>query len=213
MATVKLFGNLSRFANSLELDVSTTSECIQALCEMLDGFKAVFVKSHIKITVNNRVLTTEKYEKNLLQTIDDDSVINIIPFLHGGGGAKSMGIIQTVIGATLIVVGVITGQVWLTAIGVSLMLGGIVQMLTKPPTMDDKIGTESKKQKNTAFSNLDNVVAQGQILPLIYGTMLTGSRVISIGSTSHALHILTPEEKRKEAAMNNGKVISETREL
>ncbi|EKE9498154.1 tail assembly protein, partial [Escherichia coli] len=38
--------------------------------------------------------------------------------------------------------------------------------------------TDNGKQ-NTYFSSLDNMVAQGNVLPVLYGEMRVGSRVIS----------------------------------
>ena len=41
-----------------------------------------------------------------------------------------------------------------------------------------------KSSRNTAFSNLDNAIAQGQPVPLAYGLVYCGSRVISQGVES-----------------------------
>lgn len=38
--------------------------------------------------------------------------------------------------------------------------------------------TDNGKQ-NTYFSSLDNMVAQGNVLPVLYGEMRVGSRVVS----------------------------------
>ncbi|MXD03635.1 tail assembly protein, partial [Escherichia coli] len=64
------------------------------------------------------------------------------------------------------------------AAGASMILGGIAQMLTpaiKTPSMES---ADNGKQ-HTFFSSLDNMIAQGNPLPVLYGEMRVGSRVIS----------------------------------
>ena len=58
------------------------------------------------------------------------------------------------------------------------MLGGVAQMLTKTPSMGG-IGSENEKKQSTAFSNIQNLAAQGQPVPLAYGRIRCGSMIIS----------------------------------
>ncbi len=51
-------------------------------------------------------------------------------------------------------------------------------MLAPKPKTPRMQTTDNGKQ-NTYFSSLDNMVAQGNVLPVLYGEMLVGSRVIS----------------------------------
>lgn len=57
-------------------------------------------------------------------------------------------------------------------------LGGVAQMLTPVPKTPAMSQTDNGRQ-NTYFSSLDNMVAQGNPLPVLYGEMQIGSRVIS----------------------------------
>ncbi|HDL3436875.1 TPA: tail assembly protein, partial [Mannheimia haemolytica] len=66
------------------------------------------------------------------------------------------------------------------AMGASMLLGGVSQMLTKMPKAPT-MGNETEKESSTAFSNLNNLVAQGKPVPLAYGLIRTGSLVISQG--------------------------------
>ncbi|MGL5281781.1 MAG: hypothetical protein ACRC8W_08565, partial [Plesiomonas shigelloides] len=61
----------------------------------------------------------------------------------------------------------------------SMALGGVASLLTKTPTLQSR-STDNGKE-NTYFSNLDNTVAQGSFVPLLYGEMMTGSKVLSQG--------------------------------
>ncbi|EJI8779891.1 tail assembly protein, partial [Escherichia coli] len=101
-------------------------------------------------------------------------------------GAKHGGIFQTILGAVVVAVAWWNPAGWLGAAaltgmyaaGASMILGGIAQMLTpaiKTPSMES---ADNGKQ-NTFFSSLDNMIAQGNPLPVLYGEMRVGSRVIS----------------------------------
>ena len=64
-------------------------------------------------------------------------------------------------------------------IGASLILGGVVQMLTPVPR-----GTKNKSVSNEpsySFNGAVNTQAQGNPVPLLYGRMIVGSAVISAG--------------------------------
>lgn len=62
--------------------------------------------------------------------------------------------------------------------GAAMMLGGVAQMLTPLPKRASLSRSEEEKG-NTYFSNLDNSVAQGMAVPIAYGEIMCGSRVIS----------------------------------
>nr|WP_311237735.1 NlpC/P60 family protein [Escherichia coli] len=58
------------------------------------------------------------------------------------------------------------------------LVGGVAQMLAPKPKTPRTQTTDNGKQ-NTYFSSLDNMVAQGNVLPVLYGEMRVGSRVVS----------------------------------
>ncbi|ECF0010115.1 tail assembly protein, partial [Salmonella enterica subsp. enterica serovar Typhimurium] len=62
--------------------------------------------------------------------------------------------------------------------GTSMALGGVAQMLTPVPKTPTVGQTDNGKQ-NTYFSSQENMVAQGNPVPVLYGEMKIGSRVIS----------------------------------
>lgn len=59
-----------------------------------------------------------------------------------------------------------------------MVLGGVAQMLAPKARTPRTQATDNGKQ-NTYFSSLDNMVAQGNVLPVLYGEMRVGSRVVS----------------------------------
>lgn len=85
-------------------------------------------------------------------------------------------------GATLAAWGAAIGTGGMTGIlfslGASMVLGGVAQMLA-PKARTPRTQTTDNGKQNTYFSSLDNMVAQGNVLPVLYGEMRVGSRVVS----------------------------------
>ncbi len=65
----------------------------------------------------------------------------------------------------------------LFSLGASMVLGGVAQMLAP------KAGRPQRPARitvsRTPISSLDNMVARGNVLPVLYGEMRVGSRVVS----------------------------------
>lgn len=105
--------------------------------------------------------------------------ITIAPVLMG----SKAGLLQTIIGVVLIAVGALTsvyGGGFLIAIGVSMVAGGIVQMLSPQPKVN-KSADSADNQASYVFSGPVNTTAQGNPVPVLYGRMIVGSAVISAG--------------------------------
>lgn len=61
----------------------------------------------------------------------------------------------------------------LFSLGASMVLGGVAQMLA-PKARTPRIQTTDNGKQNTYFSSLDNMVAQGNVLPVLYGKCAWG---------------------------------------
>lgn len=77
-----------------------------------------------------------------------------------------------------------TGATMAFTVGASMVLSGVMGLLTKPPSMDNKL-SDSEKQQSTSFSNLRNLTPQGRPIPLLYGKMMTSLVLISQGLDSY----------------------------
>lgn len=128
-------------------------------------------------------------------------VFTIEPVLEG---AKNGGMLQIVIGAVALVAAFFTAgaslAAWgaamgaasatglavtaLTSIGLSMMLGGVVQMLTPQPSFNSGASSSADNKPNYAFGAPVNTVAMGYPVPLIYGEREAGGAVISAGMYS-----------------------------
>ena len=113
--------------------------------------------------------------------------IRIVPVIIG---SKKAGLLQTILGAVLVVVGVVvTGLSYgwaapvggaLLSSGVALMAGGVIQMLS-PQTAGLASKQSADNQASYAFGGVTNTAAQGYPVPLGYGKRRIGGAIISAG--------------------------------
>ncbi len=137
----------------------------------------------VPVRIAGRDAGETELSARLNEPLANGAVIHIVPRL---AGAKSGGVFQVVLGAALIAVAWWNPVGWLGAAavsgmyaaGASMILGGVAQMLAPKARTPTAASTDNGKQ-NTYFSSLDNMVAQGNVLPVLYGEMRVGSRVVS----------------------------------
>lgn len=181
MTQIELGGVLGRtFGKKHQRIISTIHEATRALAVTIPGFEKFMISSQ------QRGLTYAVFKGKKNIGMDDlgfpvtGEVIRVVPVVMG---SKRGGILQTILGAVLVVVGVITyayGGAALVAGGMGMMAGGIVQMLSPQPT-----GLSSKQDADNkasyAFGSVTNTAAQGYPVPLLYGKRRIGGAIISAG--------------------------------
>lgn len=113
--------------------------------------------------------------KRLDVTTED---IHIMPAMSFG---KDGGLIQTIVGVTLIVAGFLlpTGPwtPYLINAGIALALGGVMQMLSPQPQLSS--GNEDS-QRSKYLPSQQNTVAIGTTIPLLYGTYRVPGHILSL---------------------------------
>lgn len=190
--TVRLYGVLgARFGRVHRLAVASCAEAVRALGHQLRGFNEFLATSkdrglHYAVFYGKKNLSKDQLT---FPAGDDD--IRIAPIISG---AKKGGVFQIIIGIILVVVGVIInaytgagGNIFIQ-MGVAMIVGGIVQLLTPTPK-----GRGSKdrpeNEPSYAFNGPLNTQAQGNPVPLLYGELIVGSAVISAGidAVDHAI--------------------------
>ncbi|MBG3850067.1 tail assembly protein [Xanthomonas sp. WHRI 8391] len=180
--TVRLYGVLrAKFGKEFRLAVASPAEAIRALSVQLPGFQAFLMGAKDRGLTFAVFNGRRNLNKDQLHDPPGDDAIRIAPVLQG---AKRGGVLQTIIGAVLIVAGFIAiatpfGAPLISA-GVSMVLGGVVQMLS--PTQKG-LGTQDSpdNRPSYAFNGPVNMQAQGNPVPVAYGDTWTGSAVISGG--------------------------------
>ncbi len=181
MARICLYGDLQRFGRRIDLRVKTGAEAIRALAMQIPAFRQKLNDGWYQMRIAGRDTGETELSARLNEPLASGAVIHIVPRL---AGAKRGGVFQAVLGAALIVASIWMPGVSIAAsnimfsLGASMALGGVAQMLAPKPKMPGQSATDNGKQ-NTYFSSLDNMVAQGNALPVLYGEMRVGSRVVS----------------------------------
>ncbi|HFU7893064.1 TPA: tail assembly protein [Escherichia coli] len=172
---------MQRFGRRIDLCVKTGAEAIRALATQLPAFRQKLNDGWYQVRIAGRDAGENELSARLNEPLANGAVIHIVPRL---AGAKSGGIFQAVLGAALIATAIwmpglsIVASNLMFSLGAGMVLGGVAQMLA-PKAKTPKVSATDNGKQNTYFSSLDNMVAQGNVLPVLYGEMRVGSRVAS----------------------------------
>ncbi|MBB3260009.1 putative phage tail protein [Paraburkholderia bannensis] len=173
---IQLYGVAgTRYGRTHRLAVRSPREAIRALCAVVPGFKQFLAASRRMGLTFAVFIGKSNLAKDQLDYPAGREPIRIAPVLVG---SKRGGLFQTILGVALVAVGVFTQMPTLIGLGASMALGGVVQMLS-PQTS----GLAGVVNNGTSyyFNGPVNSAAQGEPVPLVYGRMLVGSKVISSG--------------------------------
>ncbi|AVE07457.1 tail assembly protein [Pseudomonas sp. R11F] len=196
--TVRLYGSLgASFGRVHRLAVRNASEAIHALCILVPGFERFLMESKDLGVTYSIFLGRENIGPDRLKAPSGASDIRIAPVLMGSKRAGSM---QTIIGVALIVaasyfsgglaasngtstlIGATSTTGWTFAanIGISMAMGGAMQLMSPMPkglgTMD-----RPENRPSYSFNGPVNTSIQGSPVGLLYGELTVGSAVVSAG--------------------------------
>ncbi|WP_114195481.1 tail assembly protein [Edaphovirga cremea] len=187
--TIRLYGQLgAMFGRVHRLAVNSPREAIRALSIILPGFE------HFMMTSKQRglVYAVFKGKRNIgLEELKDNSGtqdIRIAPVISGN---KRAGMFQIVLGAVLIAATIISmgsfaaiaASTWASMAlmtGVSMVMGGVMQMLSPQPK-GLSMGQDPDNKPSYAFGGPVNTTAQGNPVGVLYGQREIGGAVISAG--------------------------------
>ncbi|HCL5307924.1 TPA: tail assembly protein [Salmonella enterica] len=185
MVRICLYGDLERFGCRTDISIKTAAEGIRALAVQIPGFRQRLSEGWYQVRIAGQDVSADSLTARLHEPLPTGAVIHIVPRMEG---AKSGGVFQVVLGAVAVVAAFWTGGASMAAwgalstglftAGASMMLGGVAQLLAPQPKAPSMHSADNGKQ-NTYFSSLENMVAQGNPVPVPYGEIMTGSRRIS----------------------------------
>ena len=165
--------------------ISTVHEAGQALSATIPGFEKFMNNSKD----NGLTFAVFKGKKNIKEDelgfpVNGD-VIQITPVVIG---SKKAGLLQTILGAVIIVASAI-GSYFVPGnpvsafgykVGAAMLLGGVVQMLSpQPGGLARKESPDNKA--SYAFGGVTNTASQGYPVGLLYGRRRIGGAIISAG--------------------------------
>ncbi|MDY0920324.1 tail assembly protein [Leclercia sp. CFBP8987] len=186
LTTIRLYGALgARFGRVHRLAVQTSAEAVKALCINFDGLESYLMNAK----KNGMTFAVFRGKRNIgaddFRDLTGDSDIRIAPVMEG---AKKAGMFQTILGAVMVVAGVVAsfipgGQAFAPSLligGASMMAGGIYQMLSpQPKGLQGRDDPDNKP--SYAFGGSVNTLAMGNPVALLYGEREIGGAIISAG--------------------------------
>lgn len=178
LRTVRLYGQLgARFGRTHKFAVSSAAEAIRAMCSQFDGFREAINKVNVAIRIGSRTVNESDVRSGRLADPVGADDIRIAPVPVGSG---RNGVLQTILGIVVTVVGVYTGNPALIGAGAGMIVGGVVQLLTPTPSLDGNRDSPNNRPSYN-FNGPVNSSAQGNPVPILYGRMMVGSYVVSGG--------------------------------
>jgi predicted phage tail protein len=200
---IRLYGPLAKFIGQRKFlaEISSAGEAVRMLLANFPGLERHMADQHYKVIVDGYDTDLEELNYPASQTI------KIVPVLGGAGGVGKI-IAGVAIVAFAIVTagaGLIPGlglgfgasaAIGIGAVGASLILGGVSQLLSPTPQLGQigpasmnpvggrnttSEGTEMDPQESYSFSGIQNTSRQGTPVPVVYGETTVGSVVISAG--------------------------------
>lgn len=182
---IKLYGILAKkFGKEFRLDVENTREAMRALSVQVPGFEHFMLHAHEQGLEFAVFQDKQNISETELDMSTSAKVIKVVPKVKGAGGA-----VQTIIGAVLVVVGVLVTVGTLgggTALGAGLigagagmMVGGIAMMLM--PKIENQDQNQDGNKANKGFGGAVTTVAQGNPVPVLYGQREVGGFIASAG--------------------------------
>ncbi|HFI2197461.1 TPA: tail assembly protein [Pseudomonas aeruginosa] len=174
MTTIKLYGALRQFGREYRMLVGSTAEAIKALCVQIPGLERFLANAHLR----GMEFAVFRGKRNISQDelqFGGAEEIRIAPVMRG---RKRGGLVQTIVGAVLVVAGAMTGNAFLIQAGAGLAIGGVIQMLS-PQAQGLKQSAAPENQPSYAFGSARNTTASGNPVPICYGKRRWGGAIIS----------------------------------
>ncbi|MFQ0996840.1 tail assembly protein [Gilliamella sp. CG25] len=197
LSKLTLKGAMARqFGKKHTYDVNNIRELLRALCATIKGFEKYMSTAHLKgikfaFFVDGKNIGIDEFDIN----VNGKNYV-IMPIAQG---AKSGGLLQVVIGAVALVAAFFTAgaslAAWsaamaagtlsvtsiLTSIGINMMLGGVVQLLTPQPKFNAGGASHTENKPNYGFGAPVNTNAVGYPVPVLLGNREIGGAVINAG--------------------------------
>ncbi|PIO95980.1 phage tail protein [Pseudomonas syringae] len=177
MTTILLSGSLARKFGRRHrrlIDTGQTQEVFKAMNATVIGFEDE-IKRLDKLGMRFAIFRNGRNVGQDALSLGGSREVRIVPVI---GGSKRAGLFQTVIGAVLIAASFIPGFQVLMPIGISLVAGGVIQMLS-PQASGLKQSASPENSPSYAFGSAKNTTASGNPVPICIGERRWGGAIIS----------------------------------
>ena len=182
---IKLYGALAKFVGHrvLEADVATAAEAVRFLVTNWPELEGHMAKQYYRVHTAGEDLTLDDVHNPMGREIQ------IVPVMAGAGAIGRILLGVALIAGAFFTGGATIGLLGLAApvalstvlagVGVTLLLGGVAQLLTPTPTTSQD---EGDPRKSFSFSGIQNTTRAGVPVPVVFGEMLVGGIVVSAGA-------------------------------
>ena len=186
LKTIKLYGVLGKkFGKEFHLAVESTREAVKALPVQVPGFEQFMLTAHEQGLAFAVFQNDENISEDQIDFETGAKVIKIVPKVIGAGGNN--GVLQTILGVVLIVVGVFYDWSGTTSMygaamvgaGIGMVVGGVAQMLM--PKADAQDQNQDGNRANKGFGGAATTIAQGNPVPILYGQREVGGFIVNAG--------------------------------
>lgn len=181
MVVIHLYGVLEAVAQRVtKLSTESFDDSMRGLLANFPKLRAVLSKTKVTVLIDGQPMDFE----DCLRPMAAER-IDIVPAIGGAGPAVFILVGSALYAGAATIAGLfvgtaLAGVVTTAAIaqfGISMIIGGISQLLTKSPKSN--IGQRGDDAASYNFNGAVNVTQQGNIVPVGYGKMKIGSVVIS----------------------------------
>ena len=194
---IRVYGKLTKFLGqrTFEAAVDSAAEAVRFLAANFPGLERHMADQHYRVSVG----TYDLSEDELADPVGQQA-IKIMPVIAGAGpvgkiiaGVALVALSFALPGSTIGLFGL--GKIGLTAfaapvlgIGVSLALSGVSQLLTPTPRLSgpgsatETTANEADPRESFSFNGVQNTARAGTPLPIVYGEVIVGSVIGSVGT-------------------------------
>lgn len=194
-----MHGHLKDFApEGLTLEVDNIPQLLRALESIYPEFREKLTETQRYAFIRKSGEQIQEVSESELQFPLNADELHIIPSIEGSGFEIAAAM---VLSGSLGAVGY-----WVVGIGLnilsSLAIGAVIGALTPKPKSE---GAASPKEEAPSyiFRGAQNTTQPGTAIPLVYGEVLTGSVVISVGVSTEDIPIPIPEPEEPEEPSGN----------
>ena len=187
---IKVYGKLRQFLGQsyFEAAVKSPQQAMSFLMANFEGLQKHMNNQIYKVKMGGNVITEDYL------SMSGQGDIQIIPIATGSGpfipilfgvGATAAGAAIAAGGVTIlgVTIGATVGTV-LTAIGTSMIIGGITDLIAPQNTFQNQSSVsdlDPRIRGSYSFSGIQNVSTSGVPVPILYGLVFSGSILISSG--------------------------------
>ena len=182
---IRVYGQLAKFLGQrvFEADVASAAEAVRFLVTNFPQLENHMADHHYRVSVGRYDLTIDE-----LHDPAGQQEIKVVPVLVGAGAVGRIITGVALLAAAIFIPGFAawagpTAYGLIVGVGSSLVLGGVAQLLTPTPRINQP-GTpqdNNDPRKSYSFSGIQQTSRQGVPVPIVYGETIVGSVVISAG--------------------------------